>query len=48
MKKIEITDLKHEVSDKHAADVKGGEGLPTGKRQHKPIRISKPIDKATP
>ena len=23
-------------------------GLPTGKRQHKPISISKPIDKATP
>ncbi|MCB1219403.1 MAG: type VI secretion system tube protein Hcp [Planctomycetales bacterium] len=23
-------------------------GLPTGKRQHKPIRVSKPIDKATP
>jgi len=23
-------------------------GLPTGKRQHKPVAITKPIDKATP
>ena len=48
MKKIEITDLKQEVSKTEAADVKGGEGLPTGKRMHKPITVSKGIDKATP
>ena len=23
-------------------------GLPTGKRQHKPITVTKPVDKATP
>lgn len=26
----------------------GSSGMATGKRQHKPITISKPIDKATP
>lgn len=47
MKKIEIKDLQQDVSKK-AADIKGGEGRPTGKRQHKPLTVSKPLDKATP
>jgi len=41
---IEVVGFSHEVvSPRDAAS-----GLPTGKRQHKPISITKPIDKATP
>jgi len=41
---IEVVAFTHEVvSPRDAAS-----GLPTGKRQHKPISITKPIDKATP
>lgn len=41
---IEVYGWNHEVvSPRDAAS-----GLPTGKRQHKPIIITKPIDKATP
>ncbi len=42
--KMECFALEHEViSPRDAAS-----GLPTGKRQHKPIRILKAIDKASP
>jgi type VI secretion system secreted protein Hcp len=42
--KIELMSLNHEVvSPRDAAS-----GLPTGKRQHKPLTITKEIDKATP
>lgn len=41
---MEIYGWSHEViSPRDAAS-----GLPTGKRQHKPISVTKPIDKATP
>jgi type VI secretion system secreted protein Hcp len=41
---IEVLGFQHEiVSPRDAAS-----GLPTGKRQHKPIRITKVVDKATP
>lgn len=41
---IEIYGWNHEVlSPRDAAS-----GLPTGKRQHKPLTIVKPVDKATP
>lgn len=41
---IEVYGFSHEVvSPRDSAS-----GLPTGKRQHKPITITKPIDKATP
>lgn len=41
---MEIYGMSHEViSPRDAAS-----GLPTGKRQHKPISCTKPIDKATP
>jgi len=41
---IEINGFNHEViSPRDAAS-----GLPTGKRQHKPIVVTKPIDRATP
>lgn len=43
MTKIEIKDLQQDVSKK-AADVKGGDGLPTGKRQHKPLSVVNPRD----
>ena len=43
-KKIMVVEFDHEiVSPRDAAS-----GLPTGKRQHKPIRIQCEIDKATP
>ena len=41
---IEIYDVKHGV----LAPVDAASGLPTGKRQHKPITVTKPVDKATP
>jgi type VI secretion system secreted protein Hcp len=42
--KMEIYGFSHEViSPRDAAS-----GLPTGKRQHKPVSVTKPIDKATP
>ena len=42
--KMEIYGFSHEVlSPRDAAS-----GLPTGKRQHKPLTITKPIDQATP
>jgi type VI secretion system secreted protein Hcp len=41
---IEVYGYSHEiVSPRDAAS-----GLPTGKRQHKPLVVTKPIDKATP
>lgn len=41
---MNVLGFSHEVvSPRDAAS-----GLPTGKRQHKPISITKPIDKATP
>ena len=41
---VEVFGFSHEViSPRDAAS-----GLPTGKRQHKPITIVKPIDKASP
>lgn len=41
---IEVLGFSHSVvSPRDAAS-----GLPTGKRQHKPITITKPVDKATP
>lgn len=41
---IEIYGFSHEViSPRDAAS-----GLPTGKRQHKPLTVTTPIDKATP
>jgi type VI secretion system secreted protein Hcp len=41
---MEIYGFSHEViSPRDAAS-----GLPTGKRQHKPVSVTKPIDKATP
>mmetsp|Transcript_45793 Transcript_45793/g.111494 ORF Transcript_45793/g.111494 Transcript_45793/m.111494 type:complete len:178 (+) Transcript_45793:123-656(+) len=41
---MEVWGMSHEVvSPRDAAS-----GLPTGKRQHKPLTITKPIDKATP
>ena len=41
---IEVWGWSHEVvSPRDAAS-----GLPTGRRQHKPITITKPIDKASP
>lgn len=41
---MEIFDVKHSVvSPRDAAT-----GLPTGKRQHKPLTVTKPIDKASP
>ncbi|MEM6930953.1 MAG: Hcp family type VI secretion system effector [Myxococcota bacterium] len=41
---IEIYGWSHEIiSPRDAAS-----GLPTGRRQHKPITLTKPIDKATP
>lgn len=41
---IEVWAWEHEVvSPRDAAT-----GLPTGKRQHKPVSVTKPIDKATP
>ena len=41
---IEVLAVSHEIiSPRDAAS-----GLPTGKRQHKPLVITKPIDKATP
>ncbi len=41
---MEVYGFSHEViSPRDAAS-----GLPTGKRQHKPISITKPVDKATP
>ena len=42
--KIEIFGWSHEVvSPRDAAS-----GLPTGKRQHKPLTVTKAIDKSTP
>ena len=42
--KMEIYGFSHEViSPRDAAS-----GLPTGKRQHKPFVVTKPVDKATP
>lgn len=41
---MEVYGWSHEVvSPRDAAS-----GLPTGKRQHKPVTITKPVDKATP
>lgn len=41
---FEIYGWSHEVvSPRDAAS-----GLPTGKRQHKPVSVTKPVDKATP
>lgn len=41
---MEIYGWSHEViSPRDAAS-----GLPTGKRQHKPVTVTKPVDKATP
>lgn len=41
---IEVHGFSHEVvSPRDAAS-----GLPSGKRQHKPVSITKPIDKSTP
>ncbi len=41
---MEVYGWSHEViSPRDAAS-----GLPTGKRQHKPITVTKPVDKATP
>ena len=41
---IEVLGVSHEVlSPRDAAS-----GLPTGRRQHKPIVVTKPVDKATP
>ncbi len=55
--KLESTDKNHQswidvlsvsgLSDQARAREKGG-GLATGKRQHKPIGITKPIDKSSP
>lgn len=43
-KQIEVIGFGHEiVSPRDAAS-----GLPTGKRQHKPFVITKPVDKSTP
>ena len=39
-----ITEYGHAVS----APVDSASGLPSGKRQHRPIRVTKEIDKATP
>jgi type VI secretion system secreted protein Hcp len=41
---IQIYSYSHQVSTTRDA----ASGLPTGKRQHKPITIIKPIDKSTP
>jgi len=43
---IEIYGFSHEIQAEAPADT--ASGLPTGKRQHKPISVTKPIDKATP
>jgi type VI secretion system secreted protein Hcp len=41
---VEVVSFQHEVlSPRDAAS-----GLPTGKRQHKPLVITKPVDKSTP
>ncbi len=41
---MEVYGFSHEViSPRDAAS-----GLPTGKRQHKPISVTKPVDKSTP
>ena len=41
---MEIYDVRHGV----VAPVDAASGLPTGKRQHKPVTVTKPIDKASP
>jgi len=42
--RMEIYGFSHEIlSPRDAAS-----GLPTGKRQHKPFRVIKPVDKSTP
>ncbi|NNM35729.1 MAG: type VI secretion system tube protein Hcp [Nitrosopumilus sp.] len=42
--KIEVYGFSHEVDSPRDA----ASGLPTGKRQHTPISIEKPVDKSTP
>lgn len=41
---IKVTSVNHQVS----TPVAPATGLPTGKRQHKPFVITKPIDKSSP
>lgn len=41
---IEVEAVSHEVLAPHSA----ASGLPTGKRQHKPLTITKAIDKSSP
>lgn len=40
---IEIVSVSEAVAPRDAAS-----GMPTGKRQHKPVTITKPVDKASP
>jgi hypothetical protein len=49
----EATDRAHKgwlevMSVTQASPREAASGLPTGKRQHKPVTITKPVDKATP
>ena len=41
---MEVIEFTHSVNSPRDA----ASGLPTGKRQHRPIRIVKPVDKASP
>lgn len=42
--KIEVVEYTHNVSQV----IDNATGMPSGKRQHRPIRIIKPLDKASP
>lgn len=41
---MEIVEFSHSVSQA----IDSASGLPSGKRQHRPIRVTKPVDKASP
>jgi len=41
---MEIVEYAHSV----AQAIDSASGLPSGKRQHRPIRVTKPVDKASP
>jgi hypothetical protein len=47
-KRTQVKDLQvtqQELTADKANKVKGGSGLPTGKRQHKPVSLTAPVDK---
>lgn len=41
---IQVVEFAHNVSQ----SIDSANGLPSGKRQHRPVRITKPVDKASP